>query len=98
RLSVGRTLLCRHWLGLLLFHLVSRLAEGVNVTARGALDLADLVLVLADDRVGGICLAFWAVGIDVGTDIVHVLFEDEVHASPLPRELRAKYLKTHDFS
>jgi hypothetical protein len=35
--------------------------------------------------VGGVGFALRAIGLDVGADLVHIFFKDEVHAAPVDR-------------
>ena len=69
-------------LGRFLFYFATWLAVRVDVAAHRALHPPDLFLVLGDDRVRGVLLALWAVGLDVGADLVDVVLENEVHTCP----------------
>jgi hypothetical protein len=57
-----------------------RLPERVHVPAGIALHTTDLVLVLGNDDVRGIALAFGAICLDVRADLVDLVFEHEVHS------------------
>ena len=82
RLLQQRPLLGSHWLGNVVLGLAPRLAEGVHIPAGVALNTPDLVLVLRDDDMRRIRLALGAVGLDIRTDLVDVVFEHEVHTCP----------------
>jgi len=79
---------------------IARLLVGVDVAARIALDPAHLVFILRDDGVArGVALR--AVGLDVGTHVVHLVVENELlhfaipHAAPRPgKSTRAKSIRT----
>ena len=80
RLLHHRPLLRGDWLRHVVFDVAARLAERVHVPAGIALNAADLVLVLGNDDVRGIALAFGAICLDVRADLVDLVFEHEVHS------------------
>jgi hypothetical protein len=61
------------------FSLATGLPVRVHVSARIALDAANLVFVLGDDDVSRVSLAFWAKGFYIGSDFVNLIFKHEVH-------------------
>jgi hypothetical protein len=79
-------------LGRLVLDLTARFTIGVDVAAGAALHPTHFVFVLRDDRMRRVGLALRAVRLDVGADLVHIVFEDEVHGSsrspgPVPKDL-----------
>jgi len=64
----------------IVFHVAAGLAERVDIAARIALNTANLVFVLRNHDVRGIALALGAICLDVGADLVDLVFEHEVHS------------------
>jgi len=60
-------------------YVATRLPERVHVPAGIALHTADLILVLGNDDVRGIALALGAICLDVGADLIDLVFKHEVH-------------------
>ena len=76
-----RPLLRGDGLGNVVLDVAPRLAERVDIPAGVALNATNLVLVLRNDDVRGIALALGAICLDVGADLVDLVFEHEVHSS-----------------